>query len=185
MKQLSTFILLLLILSLPTAGAEGAFRPVPRQPDADNVIQPESLETERAAVWSAYMEAALSGTQLQHETTESAMSYGDVTMRYVLYTVGDKPENGYPLYIAMHGGGSGDTPYFNDEQWAAMEDYYRDELQCGVYVAVRGVRDTWDTHFNPESYPLYDRLIRYLILTAEVDPNRVYLEGANVKHFFT
>ena len=142
MKQLSTFILLLLILSLPTAGAEGAFRPVPRQPDADNVIPIGSIAAERAAAWSAYKTAALLDARLRQETAASAMTFGDATMRYVLYIVGDKPENGYPLYIAMHGGGSGDTPFFNDSQWAAMEDYYRDELQCGVYVAVRGVRDT-------------------------------------------
>jgi hypothetical protein len=77
----------------------------------------------------------------------------------------------------MHGGGSGDTPEVNDEQWDEMKDYYSAALDCGVYVAVRGVRDTWDTHFNPESYPLYDRLIRYMILTQDVNPNRVYLEG--------
>ena len=97
--------------------------------------------------------------------------------RYFVEVIGDKPEAGYPLYIAMHGGGEGDTPDFNDGQWEDMKYYYSDDLECGVYVAVRGVRDTWDTHFNPESYPLYDRLIRYMILTEDVDPNRVYLEG--------
>ena len=39
------------------------------------------------------------------------------------------------------------------------------------------VRDTWDCHFNPESYPLYDRLIENLIAFYDVDPNRVYLMG--------
>ena len=105
------------------------------------------------------------------------MTFGEATMRYTVQVIGDMPENGYPLYIAMHGGGSGDTPDFNDEQWDEMKTYYSDALDCGVYVAVRGVRDTWDTHFNPESYPLYDRLIRYMILTQNVNPNRVYLEG--------
>ncbi len=41
----------------------------------------------------------------------------------------------------------------------------------------RGVRDTWDCHFNPESYPLYDRLIENMIAFYDVDPNRVYLTG--------
>jgi len=58
-----------------------------------------------------------------------------------------------------------------------MKVYYRNSVQNGVYVAVRGVRDTWNTHFNDESYPLYDRLIENMILFADVNPNRVYLLG--------
>ena len=105
------------------------------------------------------------------------MTFGEATMRYNVKVIGDRPENGYPLYIAMHGGGADEDPEGNDDQWAQMQEYYSAALECGVYVAVRGVRDTWDTHFNPESYPLYDRLIRYMTLSDEVDPNRVYLEG--------
>lgn len=105
------------------------------------------------------------------------MVFQEAVMRYTVTVIGDRPSHGYPLYIALHGGGSDDTPDFNNEQWSYMMSYYSDELECGVYVAVRGVRDTWDTHFNPESYPLYDRLIQYMIVTMDVDPNRVYLEG--------
>ena len=107
----------------------------------------------------------------------SALTYGEVTMRYDLQVIGDMPEGGYPLYIALHGGGSSDTPDSNDAEWANMWGYYSTDLECGIYVAVRGVRDTWDTHFNPESYPLYDKLIRYLLLAYDINPNRVYLEG--------
>ena len=140
-------------------------------------LDADTLDQERLDAWNTYREAALDDDVLKEETQECVMTFGEVQMRYYVAVIGDKPEDGYPLYIAMHGGGSDDTPDFNDEQWDEMKDYYSDELECGVYVAVRGVRDTWDTHFNPESYPLYDRLIRYMILTQDVDPNRVYLEG--------
>ena len=141
--------------------------------DADTA----ALEQTRQQVWEEYREAALEDAVVQEETNSFVMKYKDAQMRYFVEVIGDKPEAGYPLYIAMHGGGEGDTPDFNDGQWEDMKYYYSDDLECGVYVAVRGVRDTWDTHFNPESYPLYDRLIRYMILTEDVDPNRVYLEG--------
>ncbi len=124
-----------------------------------------------------HIRTMLSDPVAQREITDCAMTYGDAVMRYSVTVKGDQPEGGYPLYIALHGGGSADTPDSNDEQWEDMMSYYCDELDCGIYIAVRGVRDTWDTHFNPESYPLYDRLIEYAILTLNVDPNRVYLEG--------
>ena len=135
------------------------------------------LHDERAEAWEEYKQERLNSETLLLETAQQALSFGDVTMRYTVEVIGDEPEGGYPLYIALHGGGQSDTPDINDQQWGQMQQYYRRWLKCGVYVAVRGVRDTWDTHFNPESYPLYDRLIEYMILTKNVDPNRVYLEG--------
>lgn len=46
----------------------------------------------------------------QREITDCAMTYGDAVMRYSVTVKGDQPEGGYPLYIALHGGGSADTP---------------------------------------------------------------------------
>ena len=174
MRKLLVILLLALVLELP-AGAEYAVEPLE---NADpQPIEVENLAEAREEAWNTYANAQLNDPTLLQETQDCAMTFGEATMRYTVQVIGDMPENGYPLYIAMHGGGSGDTPEVNDEQWDEMKDYYSAALDCGVYVAVRGVRDTWDTHFNPESYPLYDRLIRYMILTQNVNPNRVYLEG--------
>jgi len=167
-------ILLMMLMAMP-AQAGYVVRPVEDSEPAP--IEADALAEAREAAWSAYREASLSDPTLLKETGDYAMTFGEATMRYTVEVIGDRPEDGYPLYIAMHGGGSGDTPDINDEQWDEMKEYYFEALDCGVYVAVRGVRDTWDTHFNPESYPLYDRLIRYMILTQDVNPNRVYLEG--------
>ena len=142
-----------------------------------DAIPADRLKEERNRVWQEYADAMKQDPVLLEETKNQAMTFEEATMRYSLEVVGEKPEDGYPVYIALHGGGASDTPDINDQQWEQMQYYYRMALQCGVYVAVRGVRDTWDTHFNPESYPLYDRLIQYLILTQEVNPNRIYLEG--------
>lgn len=174
MRKLLVILLLALVLEFP-ANAEYAVEPLE---SADpQPIEVENLAEARKEAWNTYANAQLNDPTLLQETQDCAMTFGEATMRYTVQVIGDMPENGYPLYIAMHGGGSGDTPEVNDEQWDEMKDYYSAALDCGVYVAVRGVRDTWDTHFNPESYPLYDRLIRYMILTQNVNPNRVYLEG--------
>ena len=105
------------------------------------------------------------------------MTFDDATMKYGFFVKGEPDESGYPLFIALHGGGQSDTPDLNDSQWVQMASYYRNSVENGIYVNPRGVRDTWDCHFNPESYPLYDRLIENMIAFYDVDPNRVYLTG--------
>lgn len=165
---------LVFLFSISAVFAETLYAPMAED---DEALEIENLKEYRQWMWDIWKETVLSDETLQYETEEQAMTFGEATMRYTVETIGEMPKNGYPLYIAMHGGGADDTPDFNDSQWEDMQFYYRNALDCGVYVAVRGVRDTWDTHFNPESYPLYDRLIETMILTENVDPNRVYLMG--------
>ena len=98
-------------------------------------------------------------------------------MRFLMEKKGEPDENGrYPLYITLHGGGE-TTPEENAGQWSGMFNYYREAVQNGIYIACRGITDTWDLHFRPESYPLYDRLIQAMIRLYQADPNRVYLMG--------
>ena len=177
MKKLLTVCLITILIFVFAAASAGAQILTAPMLDADSELDIESLKEAREEVWENYKAARLSDEAVVEEMENSAMRFGDAVMRFYAENYGEMPENGYPIYIAMHGGGANDTPDFNDAQWADMVEYYSDALECGVYVAVRGVRDTWDTHFNPESYPLYDRLIEYLILVGSVDPNRVYLEG--------
>ena len=99
------------------------------------------------------------------------------TMLFLMDVIGEPGENGkYPLYITLHGGGGGE-PEVNDSQWFVMYEYYRQAVYSGIYVACRGITDTWDLHFRPESYPLYDRLIKAMIHMYDADPNQVYLLG--------
>ena len=97
-----------------------------------------------------------------------------VGMRYTGFEIGTPGEGGYPLYIALHRGGQ---TLSNELYYEDMKKYYKGSVKNGIYVACRGIRETYDTHFNPESYPLLDRLIQNMILFKNVDPNRVYLMG--------
>lgn len=127
--------------------------------------------------WKKFAEEAKADPVRKEEIEKQEMKFGDVSMRYGIKVIGEPGENGYPLYVAMHGGGYGETPDMNDSQWEHMGIYYADSVKNGVYVNPRGVRDTWDTHGNPESFPLYDRLIENMILFYNVDPNKVYFLG--------
>lgn len=111
------------------------------------------------------------------EMQEKAITCGDVTMKYTMNIRGVEPLEGYPVYIALHGGGGSDTPDLNNSQWSAMQSYYLGSVETGIYIAPRGVRDTWDTHFNPESYECYKRLIENLSIFYNINPDRIYLVG--------
>ena len=137
----------------------------------------EAIVKARETLWEQYLEEIRADETRKAEVENLVMEYGEVSMKYGLQERGTADENGYPLYIALHGGGSSDTPDLNDSQWTQMAMYYNKKVENGIYVNPRGIRDTWDTHGNPESYPLYDRLIENMIAFYNVDPNRVYLLG--------
>lgn len=143
----------------------------------DKAIE-DSSETEAAAkaLWAKYRKTVESDPSRVEEQETKKITYGDKTMRFSLSKKGAMPENGYPLYIALHGGGTAPTSV-NDSQWEHMKIYYRDSADIGVYVATRGVTDTWNLHFVEESYALYDHLIENLVAFENVDPNRVYILG--------
>lgn len=133
-----------------------------------------SIEAVRAAVWEKYITDITQDEERIKEVEEQVMPFGEVVMKYGMQIKGKPDENGYPLYIALHGGGETDI---NDQQWAHMSIYYGQLVKNAIYINPRGVRDTCDTHANPESFPLYDRLIENIVAFYGADPNRVYLLG--------
>lgn len=139
-------------------------------------IAPADLGEARRVVEAAYRKEAGGDAARREAHEKRALRHGSATMRFSMAKAGERPEAGYPLYIALHGGG-GAPSRLNDGQWRHMGIYYRRSVKQGVYVAPRGVADTWNLHFRGESYPLYDRLIENMVLYEGVDPNRVYLLG--------
>ena len=159
------------------------------------ILQKKSTNAEAAkmieSAFEEYQEEAKADPVRQKEVTpqnvehngekypECAIEQNGHKMRYFLDVIGKPDESGkYPLYITLHGGGGGeDAEAENDEQWTQMFNYYRSAVTSGVYVACRGMDDTWNMHFLDESFPMYDRLIEDMILLKNVDPNRIYLLG--------
>ena len=97
---------------------------------------------------------------------------------YVVREVGKKPEKGWPLVIAMHGGG-GAPKNVNDSQWQIMQRYYKDhaEVTGYKYLALRAPNDTWNGFYDDYVPPLIINLIRQFTLFGDVDPAKVFLIG--------
>ena len=188
--QLGIIAILVMLLTAFSAAAETE---ILINGDLEPKTQEETIEM-LSALTDAYFEdeslaAELSGEISQSEISDPysedennrismfSLTHGGQTLRFMMDVIGEPDENDlYPLYITLHGGGE-DVPEGNDGQWISMYYYYRSAVENGIYIACRGITDTWDLHFRPESYPLYDRLIQAMIRLYRADPNRVYLLG--------
>lgn len=101
-------------------------------------------------------------------------------LKYTFEPFGPQPQDGFSLFIGLHGGGGPtiegteeerqeESRKSNNEAWfymAKLNYGYKlgAKVGSGVYIAIRGLINAWDLHFRPQSYVLLQRLIRNLIL---------------------
>ena len=143
----------------------------------DMEITFDNADLVRNKLWDKYIEEIRKDPVRQKEHKDKSLSFNGKVMNYGETKVtkkGDKKR--LPLYIALHGGG-GAPKRTNDSQWEHMKRYYLPNVKEGIYVAPRGVTNTWNLHFVKESYVLYDRMIENMIAFENVDPNKVYVMG--------
>ena len=132
----------------------------------DYILDIDTVHDISQLIWEKYKKE-----QLLHSNSTK-------TFKYSVTTIGHPSvfPLGYPLYIALHGGG--DTgEQVNDDQWKQMQHYYVTGIHQGIYIAPRAITNTWDMHWVSDAFPLYDDLIEYAIVHHQVDPNKVYLLG--------
>tara|TARA_Y100000588_G_scaffold73415_1_gene75954 strand:+ start:6196 stop:7497 length:1302 start_codon:yes stop_codon:yes gene_type:complete len=131
----------------------------------------------RALVWEAYGMGRIR-RQLKEDHEANRVVSGKYVSPYVFRKVGKKPANGWPLFIAMHGGGNAPKA-LNDQQWKVMQRYYRDHAEKGgyLYLALRAPTDEWNGFYTGYVYPLIAKLIRQFLVFEEVDANKVFVMG--------
>lgn len=139
-------------------------------------LSPDSVDAAARLVWRTYRDELSADPLRRREHESKQVTFGDSTMRYVSTAAGERPPEGFPLYIALHGGG-GAPAQVNDGQWKQMQRYYRDSVTLGIYLAPRGVTDSWNLHWVRDAFICYDRIIENMIAFEQVDPNRVHLLG--------
>jgi len=133
--------------------------------------------TARALAWEAYLSSGSEDPSRADQEASRVRNDGHESP-YVVREVGERPEAGWGLVIAMHGGG-GAPKRVNDSQWEHMQIYYRDQpdLPGYRYLALRAPNDTWNGFYTGYVWPLIEALIRQEVRYADVDPDRVYLIG--------
>ena len=94
----------------------------------------------RQAAWKAYQAAPIHA-EMKKDFDANQVRFKEHLSPYVVRKVGTRPEKGWPLFIAMHGGGN--TPKtVNDSQWRTMQKYYKDQPSVTgyQYLALRPQR---------------------------------------------
>lgn len=130
----------------------------------------------REAVWAAYKRSV--AAQFAADFKANQVRSGEHLSPYIIKTVGTRPQNGWPLFIAMHGGG-GTAKEVNDSQWQGMAKHYFDHPELGgyKYLALRAPNDTWNGFYDDYVYPLIENLIEQQVVLNEVDSNKVFIMG--------
>ena len=126
----------------------------------------------RDLLWEAHRAEKRAECQAEIEARE--LRDGDLVMPFFLKTFGEKPPRGHSLWISLHGGG-GAPARVNDQQWENQKKLYT--LDEGIYVAPRAPTNTWNLWHEAHIDRLFHRLIEDLVITGEVDPNRVSVLG--------
>lgn len=142
------------------------------QPFATTPLDREQAEAARDLL-SKHRLARISKSR-RDEMKSKVLSHGDQEMPFFFKRFGKRPQEGWSLYISMHGGG-GTAPQVNDRQWENQKRLY--QLKEGIYVAPRAPTNTWNLWHQAHIDPLFDRLIENMVAIEGVDRNRVYLLG--------
>jgi pimeloyl-ACP methyl ester carboxylesterase len=142
----------------------------------ENLLQ-KNESAVRQIAWEAYRTAAIH-KDLKSDYDAKQVRFENYLSPYTVKYVGQKPANGWPLFIAMHGGG-GTAKEVNDSQWKIMQSYYHDQTSVPgyIYVALRAPNDTWNGFYDDYVYPLVANLIRQFLIFGETDPNKVFIMG--------
>jgi hypothetical protein len=131
----------------------------------------------RGIVWKAFQAAPIHA-DMKKDFEKNQVRYQKHLSPYTVKKVGQKPKNGWPLFIAMHGGG-GVPKNINDGQWKHMQIYYRDQPSVTgyQYLALRAPNDVWNGFYDDYVPPLVTNLVRQFLLLGDVDPDKVFLMG--------
>lgn len=161
-KRFRSEALLLFILFVPCMLSAKGEKPLTK-------TQADALKTQLVGEWKAATKAATAEVY----NTQTAFS-DSLKMPLWWTTYGEKPADGYSLYISLHGGGTAPKSV-NDQQWDNQKRLYRPK-NC-VYVAPRAPWDQWNMWCRTGIDELYSQLIRMCVSWLDVNPDKVYIMG--------
>jgi predicted esterase len=107
------------------------------------------------------------------------------TMPYFLMAKGKKPDKGWPLVIALHGGGGTAEKLSGPHEWPVNTSEWRAQMMLferiypsdAMYFIPRMADDHDGRWYYDYCQKIYDQVIRRAILFRDVDPNRIYITG--------
>jgi hypothetical protein len=139
---------------------------------ADVPLTRQQANTARKLLWDDHV--TMVKADRDKEWNDKSITIGDHTLRFLSRQFGNKPKNGWNLYISMHGGGNAQAQV-NDQQWQNQIKLY--QPTDALYIAPRAPTNTWNLWHEAHIDPLFDRLIEDAVVLGDVDANHVYIMG--------
>ncbi|MGH7168737.1 MAG: transglutaminase domain-containing protein, partial [Gemmataceae bacterium] len=145
--------------------------------DALDRLLADNEDAVRRAVWKTFRAASIH-EKMKEDFEQHRVRFDKHLSAYTIRKVGERPANGWPLFIALHGGGNAPKEV-NDSQWRIMQRYYRDrpDVTGYQYLALRAPNDVWNGFYDDYVPPLIVNLIRQFLLWGDIDADKVYLLG--------
>ena len=176
----------------------------PAVPEEGDELARGEIQAQEALLWKAYKDAATRAGWDRHlmgvpatvekmiqdsgklEIKAGQLKSGDKSMPYTLMAKGEKPADGWPLFISMHGGGKhhGKNKIeahgwdVNSREWQAqMQLTARVYSPAGLYFLPRMADDRMGRWWHKHNIDIFTRMISRAILFNDIDPNRIYIMG--------
>lgn len=150
----------------------GAWGKIAGQDFAKVPLSKSEAVAARDLIWKSHV--AVIRKERKKEFDDRVLKRENLEMPFEFKTFGVKPQNGWSLWISMHGGGGAPKPV-NDRQWENQKKLYT--VEEGIYLAPRAPTNTWDLWHASHIDDFFNRLIQDMIVLADVNPDRVYIMG--------
>lgn len=155
-------------------------------------VAPEDISQERTYLWSLWQKAntqRLSQAHFADITTDEREVIWDIPqgerMKSKLFVKGERPRDGYPLFINLHGGGRQDTtdPWGNIINTIAWEGEVERSHQYAdspsLYFVPRMADDRIGRWYLSPQRNAFRRAIQLGWVSEQVDPERTYILGTS------
>jgi len=97
----------------------------------------------------------------------------DAIMNYYWGSKGEKPKNGFPLFLYLHGSGNRDREWANGLRFAQTFD----DAPSIYFVPQIPNIGRWYRWYQQSKQFAWERLLRLAMLGGEIDPNKIYFFG--------
>tara|TARA_B100001287_G_scaffold79207_1_gene65957 strand:- start:498 stop:1652 length:1155 start_codon:yes stop_codon:yes gene_type:complete len=108
------------------------------------------------------------------EMEDHVIELKDKKIKFDIKHFGEQGEDGWSLFISLHGGG-GTTESENNRLWNRHKTLY--ELEDGILFTPRSPSNTWNMWFQSHVDTFFNRIIQNMIAFHNVDPNKIYIMG--------
>lgn len=133
--------------------------------------------------WDQLPQAPINLSDIGKKLKPQAISVGETSMPFAALYKGEPGKNGWPMFIALHGGGQSSKkvePHgweVNTREWEAQMWLFQHQYPNGSYFIPRMANDNHGRWWFDYCLEIYDTVIKRAILFRNVDPNRVYIMG--------